>query len=137
MKAGVTAASRALNRPLKSVKYLEVVSSSTLDLAPTLPERAHVEYEVSEFGTIHEPFAGSIDDPSHLLVVPLRNLVGNEQWLVVAEELWDTVARHGPERQHHQFLDRILDVLIIEHDRSNRLVRTSIRVDKFGRSFFP
>src|SRR5438046_10749284 len=56
MKAGVTAARRALNRPLKSVKYLDVVSSSTLDLATPLPERAHVEYKVSLLWPVHKPF---------------------------------------------------------------------------------
>src|SRR5579864_1426187 len=96
MNAGVTAARRALNRPLKSVKYLEVVSSSTLDLAPALPECTHVKYEVSQFRTVHKPFPGGIDHSPHFLVVPLRYLVRDEQWLVVAEELWDTIAGHRP-----------------------------------------
>src|SRR5438046_7000117 len=94
MKAGVTAARRALNRPLKSVKYLEAFSSSTLDLAPSLSERAHVEYEVSEFRTVHKPFARGVDDLTHLFVVPFGYLVSNEQWLVVAELLKDDVAGH-------------------------------------------
>src|SRR6266571_9032822 len=85
MKAGVTAARRALNRPLKSVKYLEAFSSSTLNLAPSLPERAHVEYEVSQFRTVHKPFPGGVDDLTHLFIVPLGYLVRNEQRLVVAE----------------------------------------------------
>src|SRR5438552_1536862 len=50
MNAGVTWLRRALKRPSKSVKYLEAVSSITFNLAPPLPERAHVEYEVSEDG---------------------------------------------------------------------------------------
>src|SRR3989454_8657255 len=79
MKAGVTAARRALNRPLKSVKYLEAFSSSTLDLAPSLPECAHVEYKVAEFGTVHEPFASGVDDLTHLFVVPFCYLVSDEK----------------------------------------------------------
>src|SRR5438132_568440 len=78
MKAGVTAARRALNRPLKSVKYLDVISSSTLDLAPSLPERAHVEYKVSQLWIVHKPFPGRVYDLSHLFVVPFGDLVGDE-----------------------------------------------------------
>src|SRR6266516_1261104 len=62
MKAGVTAARRALNRPLKSVKYLDVISSSTLDLAPPFPERAHVEYKVSQLWIVLMPFGDLVGD---------------------------------------------------------------------------
>src|SRR5215467_4920530 len=81
MKAGVTAASRALNRPSKSVKYL-VVSASTLNLTPALTKSTHVKDKVSKLGTIHKPFPGRLNDPPHLFIVPLRNLVSNEQRLV-------------------------------------------------------
>src|SRR2546430_4627725 len=82
MKAGVTAARRALNRPLKSVKYLEAFSSSTLDLAPPLSERAHVEYEVSQFRTVHKPFASRIYDSAHLFIVPFGYLAAMNNGLL-------------------------------------------------------
>src|SRR5947208_15726901 len=78
MKAGVTAARRALNRPLESGKYVDVSSSSTLDLAPSLPERAHVEYKVSQRWIVRKPFPGRVYDLSHLFVVPFGDLVGDE-----------------------------------------------------------
>src|SRR6059036_4166920 len=82
MNAGVTWLSRALKRPSKSVKYLEAVSSTTFNLASPLPESAHVEYKVSEAGIIHKPFAGCVNYPPHLLIMPLGNLVRYEEGLV-------------------------------------------------------
>src|SRR5207244_10995755 len=92
MKAGVTAARRALNRPLKSVKYLEAFSSSTLDLTPSFPECDHIEYEVASFGTVHKQFAGIVDDFTHLFIVPFGYLVCNEQCLVVVVCFVDAVS---------------------------------------------
>src|SRR3989441_4714106 len=105
MKAGVTWLRRALKRPSKSVKYLEAVSSTTFNLAPPLPECTHVEDEVSEAGIVHKPFAGCIDYPPHLLVVPLSHLVSNEKRFVVAEELRNTVTRHCAKSLHDKLLD--------------------------------
>src|SRR3989442_657277 len=105
MNAGVTWLRRALKRPSKSVKYLEAVSSTTFNLASPLTERAHVEDEVSEAGIVHKPFAGRIDYPPHLLVVPLSHLVSDEQRLVMAEELRNAVARHCAECLHNKLLD--------------------------------
>src|SRR6267378_7487119 len=116
MKAGVTWLRRALKRPSKSVKYLEAVSSITFNLASPLPERAHVEDELSEARIIHKPFASCIDDPPHLLVVPLGYLVSDEQWFVVAEKLGDTVTRHSAEGLYDKFLDGIWNCLVPEND---------------------
>src|SRR5712692_9649659 len=88
MKAGVTAARRARNRPPKSVKYSEAFSSITFNLAPPLPERTHVEDEMPKFWTVHKPFPSGINDPAHLFVVPLRNLIRDKEGLVVSEEFW-------------------------------------------------
>src|SRR6267143_3123341 len=101
MKAGVTWLRRALKRPSKSVKYLEAVSSTTFNLASPLPERAHVEYEVSEAGIVHKPFAGCVNYPPHLLIMPLGNLVRDKQGLVVAEKLRNTITRHRAKNLHY------------------------------------
>src|SRR2546422_10553125 len=77
MNAGVTWLSRALKRPSKSVKYLEAISSTTFNLTSPLPERTHIEDEVSEAGIVHKPFASRIDYPPHLLIMPLGYLVCN------------------------------------------------------------
>src|SRR2546422_405387 len=116
MKAGVTWLRRALKRPSKSVKYLEAVSSTTFNLAPPLSERAHVEDELSEAWIVHKPFASCIDYPPHFLVVPLGDLVSDEQWLVVAEKLGDTVTRHSAEGLHDKLLDGIGNCLVPEND---------------------
>src|SRR3989442_15073208 len=105
MKAGVTWLRRALKRPSKSVKYLEAVSSTTLILAPPLPECTHVEDEVSEAGIVHKPFAGCIDYPPHLLVMPLSHLAADERRLVMPEELRNTVTRHCAKCLHNKLLD--------------------------------
>src|SRR3989442_15862891 len=105
MKAGVTWLRRALKRPSKSVKYLEAVSSTTFNLAPPLPERAHVEDEVSEAGIVHKPFAGCIDYPPHLLIMPLGHLVRDEERFVVAEKLRYTITRHSAKGLHDKLLD--------------------------------
>src|SRR5712691_3126698 len=123
MKAGVTWLRRALKRPSKSVKYLEAVSSTTFNLASPLPERAHVEDEVSEAGIVHKPFASCIDYPPHLLVVPLSHLVSDEQWLVVAEKLRYTITRHSAEGLHDKLLDRNRNGLVAEDDRPHRFFR--------------
>src|SRR2546425_9353987 len=105
MKAGVTWLRRALKRPSKSAKYLEAVSSTTFNLAPPLPECTHVEDEVSEAGIVHKPFAGRIDYPPHLFIMPFSHFVGDEKRLVMAEELRNAVARHCAKSLHHKFLD--------------------------------
>src|SRR2546421_10926931 len=107
MNAGVTWLRRALKRPLKSVKYLEAVSSTAFNLASPLSEGAHVEYKVSEAGIVHKPFARGIDDPPHLLVMPLCDLVSDEERLVVAEELGDTTTCHCAKGLHNKLLDTI------------------------------
>src|SRR5205823_13879057 len=100
MNAGVTWLRRALKRPSKSVKYLEAVSSTTFNLASPLPESAHVEYKVSEAGIVHKPFAGCVNYPPHLLVMPLGNLVRYEEGPVVAEKLGSTIASHRGRSMH-------------------------------------
>src|SRR5438552_18656325 len=94
MNAGVTWLRRALKRPLKSVKYLEAVSSTAFNLASPLPECAHVEDKVSEAGIVHKPFARGIDDPPHLLIMPLCDLVSDKERLDVDEELVDITTCH-------------------------------------------
>src|SRR5713226_9323105 len=102
MNAGVTWLNRALKRPSKSVKYLEAVSSTTFNLASPLPEGTHVEYEVSEAGIVHKPFASRIDYPSHLLIMPLGHLISDEEGLVVAEKLGNTVTGHCAKGLHDE-----------------------------------
>src|SRR5712664_1126413 len=116
MKAGVTWLRRALKRPSKSVKYLEAVSSTTFNLASPLPERAHVEDELSEAGIVHKPFASCINYPPHLLIVPLGHLIRNEQRLVVAEKLGNTITSHSAESLHYEFLNGIGNGLVSEDD---------------------
>src|SRR2546427_8474575 len=98
MNAGVTWLRRALKRPSKSVKYLEAVSSTTFNLASPLPKRAHVEYEVSDAGIIHKPFAGCVNYPPHLLIMPLGKRVSDEEGLVVAENVGITMATNLAKR---------------------------------------
>src|SRR4029077_19150196 len=105
MKAGVTWLRRALKAPPKSVKYLEAVSSTTFNLASPLAERTHVKDKVSKAGIVHKPFAGSINYPPHLLIMPLGHLVSNEQGFVVAEKLRDTITGHRAKRLHDKLLD--------------------------------
>src|SRR5438094_10118104 len=100
MNAGVTWLRRALKRPSKSVKCLEVVSSTTFNLASPLPESAHVEYKVSEAGIIHKPFAGCVNYRPPLLIMPLGNLVRYEERLAVAEKLGNTLPSHRAKRLH-------------------------------------
>src|SRR3989442_3767547 len=126
MKAGVTWLRRALKRPSKSVKYLEAASSTTFNLAPPLPERAHVEDEVSEAGIVHKPFASRIDYPPHLLVMPLSHLVSDEQWLVVTEKLRYTITRHSAKGLHDKLLNWIRDGLVPENDRAHRFFRVTV-----------
>src|SRR6267143_497355 len=128
MNAGVTWLRRALKRPSKSVKYLEAVSSTTFNLAPPLPERAHGEDEVSKARIVHKPFAGGIDYPPHLLIVPLGDLVSNEQGFVVAEKLGDTIAGHRAKRLHDKFLNGIGNRLVPENDRPHRFFCSAVRV---------
>src|SRR3989304_5540288 len=94
MKGGGTWLRRARKRPSKSVKYLEVFSSSSLNLAPPFPERAHVKHELSKFGIVHKPFACCVDDTTHFLEIPLCNLVRDEQGFVVSEEFGICQAVH-------------------------------------------
>src|SRR5712692_9779586 len=107
MYAGVTWLSRALKRPSKSVNYVEAVSSTTFNLAPPLPECTHVEDKLSKAGIVHKPFAGGIDYPHHLLVVPLGYFVRDEQGFVVAEKLGDTITGHSAESLHYELLNGI------------------------------
>src|SRR5712692_4836117 len=131
MKAGVTWLRRALKRPSKSVKYLEAVSSTTFNLASPLPERAHVEYEVSEAGIVHKPFARSVDDPPHLLVMPLCNLVRDKEGFVVPEKLGDTITRHCTKSLHNKLLNGIRNSLVLEDDGSDHFF--GVTVDVFER----
>src|SRR5713226_2487955 len=128
MKAGVTWLRRALKRPSKSVKYLVAVSSTTFNLASPLPERAHVEDEVSEAGIVHKPLARRINYPSHLLIVPLGHFVGDEEGLVVAEKLGDAFTRHSAEGLHDKFLNAIGNGLVPENDGLDRLFRGAVDV---------
>src|SRR5436309_1673785 len=126
MNAGVTWLRRALNRPSKSVKYLEAASSTTFNLASPLPERAHVEDKVSEAGIVHKPFTSCIDYPPHLLVVPLGNLVRDKEGLVVAEELGNTITRHRAKSLHNKPLDGIRNCLVPENYRSDGLFGVTV-----------
>src|SRR2546422_2622336 len=128
MNAGVTWLRRALKRPSKSVKYLETVSSTTFNLASPLSERTHVEYEVSEAGIVHKPFARSIDDPPHFLVMPLCNLVRDKEWFVVPEKLGDTITCHCTKSLHDKLLDGILNSLVLENDRSDHFFGVTVGV---------
>ncbi len=85
---------------------------------------------MSKLGTVHKPFASSVDDSAHLFVVPLGNLVRDEERLVVTEEFRDAVAGHRPEGQHDKLLDRILHLIVFEDDWSDRLVSTAISVEE-------
>src|SRR5713226_9021163 len=128
MGAGVTWLRRALKRPSKSVKYLEAVSSTTFNLASPLPERAHVENEVSEARIVHKPFARSIDDPPHLLVMPLCDLVGDKEGFVVPEKLGYTITCHCTKSLHDKLLDGIRNSLVSENDGSDCLLSAAVRV---------
>src|SRR3972149_860261 len=116
MKAGVTWLSRARKRPSKSVKYVEVFSSSSFNLAPPFSERAHVKHELSKFGIVHKPFACCVDDTTHFLEIPLCNLVCDEQGFVVSEEFRYAVASHRDEGQHDKVLYRVWNADALEYD---------------------
>jgi hypothetical protein len=77
---GITAANRARNLPLKSVKHLvlRAVSSGLLNLASPLSEGTHVKYELSQFMIIQNPRCRGINNVLELSVVPLGDFVGNK-----------------------------------------------------------
>src|SRR5690348_13982408 len=131
MKAGVTWLSRALKRPSKSVKYLEAVSSTTFNLVPPFPKRAHIENEASETWIVHKPFSGRVDYPPHLLVMPLGYLVCNEERLVVAEELGNAATCHRGKGSHYKLLNRIRNCLVAENDRLHCFFCVAVEVLEF------
>ena len=52
----------------------------------------------------------------------------------MAEELRDAVARHGPECDHDEFLDRILDMVVFEDDGLNGFIGATVGVGELCRS---
>src|SRR5215472_7356849 len=112
MNAGVTWLSRALNRPPKSVKYLEAVSSTVFNLVSPLSESAHVENKLAEARIVHKPFASSVNDTSHLFIMPLRYFVSDEQGFVVAKDFGNAITCHSTKCLHNKLLDVVWNRLV-------------------------
>src|SRR4030067_2784680 len=125
-KRGITAANRAWNLPLKSVKQrlLIAFSSVPFNLASPLPESAHIEYELAQFMIIQNPHCHRVDDTLELAVIPLRNFISDEQRFVVPERLRNVHGRHSHQQAHNQILQPIRPILIPEKECVNRLPRT-------------
>src|SRR4030067_2462385 len=122
---GTTAANRAWNLPLKSVKQrlLIAFSSVPFNLASPLPESAHVEYELAQFMIIQNPQCRRVDDTLELAVIPLRNFISDEQRFVMPDRLRNVHGRHSNQQAHHQILQPIGHVFIPEKECVNRLPR--------------
>src|SRR5215471_18344198 len=78
--------------------------------------------DAAESGIVHKPFACRIDNFSHTLVLPLCDLVGDEQGLVMAEKVGNVSARHSFEGNHYQLLQLVRNLVVSEYDGTYRLV---------------
>src|SRR5919108_3874876 len=126
MYAGVTALNLPWKRPSKSVKYLEVFSSSSLDLTPTFSKCTHIENKMSQFRTIHKPLSSCINNAPHLLIMPFRHFIRNKQRFIVTKHFRNTVTCHSRQCVNNQILYRISHMIICEKDWIHMLLHIRI-----------